>query len=177
MDTPGNLVDSPMRGVDFWIRISPRIRSKNRNGLRGSARDLGQGDLCKNINKTGSLPCHFKVSNNFSLFFLMQDNQWTPLCCSTSLVGTEITSSNTTTFSPSWITCKQRYIYGIYWNLTKEHGKRKLAALKNWPRPTIIINAIRGNALTCPREREEIKYIAIIFFHYLQPVGPDFIKY
>ncbi len=45
-----------MRGVDFRIRISPRIWNQNRNGLKGSVRDLGQSDLCKNIRKTGSLP-------------------------------------------------------------------------------------------------------------------------
>jgi hypothetical protein len=48
---------TPMRRVDFRIRISPKIRSQNRNGLTGSVRDLGQSDLCKNIEKTGSLPC------------------------------------------------------------------------------------------------------------------------
>ncbi len=56
------LPDSPMRGVDFWIWISPRIRSQNRNGLKGSVRDLGLSDLCKNIGKTGSLPCPFYES-------------------------------------------------------------------------------------------------------------------
>jgi hypothetical protein len=40
-----------MRGVDFRMRISPRIRTQNRNGLKGSVRDLGQSDLCKNIEK------------------------------------------------------------------------------------------------------------------------------
>ncbi len=48
-----------MRGVDFRIRISPRVRSQNRNVLKGSVRDLGQSDLCKIIGKTGSLPCPF----------------------------------------------------------------------------------------------------------------------
>ncbi len=48
---------SPIRRVDFGIWISPRIQSKNRNGLKGSVRNLGQSDLCKNIGKTGSLPC------------------------------------------------------------------------------------------------------------------------
>ncbi len=50
-----------MRGVDFRIRISPRFQSQNRNGLKGSVRDLGQSDLCKNIGKPGSLPCPFKL--------------------------------------------------------------------------------------------------------------------
>jgi hypothetical protein len=49
-----------MRGVDFRIQISLRTRSQNRNGLKGNVRDLGQSDLCKNIGKTGSLPCPFK---------------------------------------------------------------------------------------------------------------------
>ncbi len=48
-----------MRGVDFPIWISPRIRSQKRNGLKGSVRDLGQSELCKNIGKNGSLPCPF----------------------------------------------------------------------------------------------------------------------
>jgi hypothetical protein len=51
-----------MRGVDFRMWISPRIRSQNRNGLKGSVMDLGQSDLCKNIGKTGSLSCPFKLS-------------------------------------------------------------------------------------------------------------------
>jgi hypothetical protein len=28
--------------------------------MKGSVRDLGQSDLCKNIEKTGSMPCPFK---------------------------------------------------------------------------------------------------------------------
>ncbi len=60
METPNLLPDSPMRGVDFLIQISPRIRSQNRNGLKASVRDLGQSDLCKNIGKTCSLPCPFQ---------------------------------------------------------------------------------------------------------------------
>ncbi len=51
--------DSPMRGVDFRIRISPRIRSQNWNGLKGGVRDLGQSDLCKNIEKTVPLTRHY----------------------------------------------------------------------------------------------------------------------
>jgi hypothetical protein len=32
--------DSPSRGVIFRLRISPRIRSQNWNGSKGSVRDL-----------------------------------------------------------------------------------------------------------------------------------------
>jgi hypothetical protein len=53
------LPDSPIRGVVFRIRISPRIRSQNRNSSKCSARDLGQSDLCKKLGKFGSLPCPF----------------------------------------------------------------------------------------------------------------------
>ncbi len=53
MDTPGNLVDS--RLTDAGSRFSNT--NINRKGLKGSVRDLGQSDLCKNIGKTGSLPC------------------------------------------------------------------------------------------------------------------------
>ncbi len=63
-----------MRGVDFRIGISPRIRSQNRNGLKGSVRDLGQSDLCKNIEKTGSLPCPFN-NGSCKLCFVMQPLQ------------------------------------------------------------------------------------------------------
>ena len=45
------LPDSPMRSVDFRIRISPRIRSQNRNCLKGSVRDLGQSDLCRQTDR------------------------------------------------------------------------------------------------------------------------------
>ena len=34
------LPDSPIRGVDFRLRISPRIRSQNRNSSKASVRDL-----------------------------------------------------------------------------------------------------------------------------------------
>jgi hypothetical protein len=54
-----------MRGVNFRILISPRIRSQNLNSLKGSVRNLGQSDLCKNIGKTGSLPCPFKKNAIF----------------------------------------------------------------------------------------------------------------
>ncbi len=53
------LPDSPIRGVVFRRRISPRIQSQNRNGSKCSARDLGQSDLCKKLGKFGSLPCLF----------------------------------------------------------------------------------------------------------------------
>jgi hypothetical protein len=55
------LPDSMSQGVDFRLRISPRIRNQNLNGWKGSIRDLYQTDLCKNIGKTGSLPCPFKT--------------------------------------------------------------------------------------------------------------------
>ncbi len=54
------LPDSPIRGVVFRIRISPRIRSQNRNSWKCSVRDLGQSVLCKNLGKFSSLPCPFK---------------------------------------------------------------------------------------------------------------------
>ncbi len=57
MVTLGNLDDSPMRGVDFRLQISPRIQSQNRNGSNSSVRDPWRTGLCKNIGKTGSLPC------------------------------------------------------------------------------------------------------------------------
>jgi hypothetical protein len=44
----GNLVDSSALGVVFRLRISPRIRSQNRNGLKCSARYLCRTELCKN---------------------------------------------------------------------------------------------------------------------------------
>ncbi len=47
----GNLVDSPTRRVIFRERISPRIRSENRNGSKGSVRDS---------RKSASLPCPIK---------------------------------------------------------------------------------------------------------------------
>jgi hypothetical protein len=53
-----------MWGVDFRVRISPRIRSQNRNGLKGSVRDLGQSDLCKNMEKTAMSLSDHKLSVN-----------------------------------------------------------------------------------------------------------------
>ncbi len=45
----------------FRLRISPRIRSQNRNGSKCSARDLCRTDLCKNLGKSASLPCPFNL--------------------------------------------------------------------------------------------------------------------
>ncbi len=84
METPGNLVDSPTHQCGesiFELWISPRIRSQNRNGLKGSVRDLGQSDLCKNIEKTGSSPCpynggHEPDENVKSTLTIKDSNQW-----------------------------------------------------------------------------------------------------
>jgi hypothetical protein len=46
-------------GVDFLLRISPRIRSQNRNGSKVCERDLCLTDFCKNIGKYGWLPSLF----------------------------------------------------------------------------------------------------------------------
>ncbi len=54
------LPDSTSRGVVFWLRISPRFRSKNRNSSKGSVRDLWGTNFCKNPRKSASLPCPFK---------------------------------------------------------------------------------------------------------------------
>ncbi len=66
------LPNSTIRVVVFWIWISPRIQSQNRNGLKSSLKDLGQSDLCKNLGKFGSLPCPFKEDLNALHFFLPQ---------------------------------------------------------------------------------------------------------
>jgi len=55
------LPDSASRGVVFRLRISPRIRSQNRNGSKCSVRNLGRTDLCKNPRKSASLPCPFNL--------------------------------------------------------------------------------------------------------------------
>jgi hypothetical protein len=62
------LPDSASRGVVFQLRISPRIRSQNRNGSKCSVRDLCRTDLCKNPRKSASLPCPF---NLWSLLILI----------------------------------------------------------------------------------------------------------
>jgi hypothetical protein len=73
----------------FRIWISPRIRSQNRNGLKGNVRDLGKSDLCKNIGKTGSLPCPFKHGKLWRLMWFSQNwlshifaPKWRPLSLS-----------------------------------------------------------------------------------------------
>ncbi len=45
----------------FTKKISPHIRSKNRNGWNSNVRDPCRTDLCKNVGKTGSLPCPFNI--------------------------------------------------------------------------------------------------------------------
>jgi hypothetical protein len=54
------LPDSASRGVVFRLRISPRIRSTNRNGSKYSVRNLCRTDFSKNPRKSASLPCPFK---------------------------------------------------------------------------------------------------------------------
>ncbi len=51
--------NSVSRGVIFRLRISPRIRSRNRNGSKCSVRDLCRTDLRKNPRKPVSLPSPF----------------------------------------------------------------------------------------------------------------------
>jgi hypothetical protein len=55
------LPDSASRGVVFRLRISPRIRSQNRNGSKYSVRDLCRTDFWKNPRKSASLPCPFNM--------------------------------------------------------------------------------------------------------------------
>ncbi len=55
------LPDSTIRGVVFPIRISPRIRSQNWNGPKGSVRDSWVTNFCKNPRKFASLQCPFKL--------------------------------------------------------------------------------------------------------------------
>jgi hypothetical protein len=60
-DSPtSRLANSLSRGVVFRLCISPRIRSQNRNGSKGSVRDLWGTNFCKNPRKSASLPCPFK---------------------------------------------------------------------------------------------------------------------
>ncbi len=73
-DSPKRLPDSPSRrvadssswGVVFRLWISPRNWSQNRNGSKGSVRDLWGTNFCKNPRKSFSLPCTFKCSLEFA---------------------------------------------------------------------------------------------------------------
>jgi hypothetical protein len=56
------LPDSASRRVVFRLRMSPRIRSQNRNGLKRSVMDLCQTGLRKNPRKSASLRCPFKIT-------------------------------------------------------------------------------------------------------------------
>ncbi len=47
------------RGVVSRLQISPRIRSQNRNGSKGTVRDSCGTALCKTPEKSDSLPCPF----------------------------------------------------------------------------------------------------------------------
>ncbi len=69
------LPDSASQGVVFRLRISPLIRSPNRNGSNFSERNLCRTDFCKNPRKSASLPCPFKSSDP-SLFmqWLLHDH-------------------------------------------------------------------------------------------------------
>ncbi len=48
------LPDLPSRGVVFRLRISPQIQSQNRNGSKGSVRNLWGTNFCKNPRKSTS---------------------------------------------------------------------------------------------------------------------------
>ncbi len=49
IDSPSlRVADSPSREVVYRLRISPRIRSQNRNSSKGSVRDLWGTNYCKN---------------------------------------------------------------------------------------------------------------------------------
>jgi hypothetical protein len=63
------LPDSVSRGVVFRLRISPRIRSPNRNGSKFSVRNLCRTDFCKTPRKSASLPCPFIKKWAFELLF------------------------------------------------------------------------------------------------------------
>ncbi len=65
----------PSRGVVFRLRISPRIRSQNRNGSKCSVRDLCRTDLCKNPRKSASLPCPFRYADNVQQYFQRENNK------------------------------------------------------------------------------------------------------
>jgi hypothetical protein len=47
--------------VYFCIKQTFRIRSQNRNGSKGSVRDLWGTNFCKNPRKSASLPCPFHI--------------------------------------------------------------------------------------------------------------------
>jgi hypothetical protein len=55
MSKSRRLPDSPSLGVVFRLRISPRMRSQNRNSLKCSVKDLCRTDLCKNLQKPSKL--------------------------------------------------------------------------------------------------------------------------
>ncbi len=59
MDTPGNLVDSPTHRCVESIFQYEYLRELE-HGLKGSVRDLGQSDLCKNIEKM--VHCHVPLN-------------------------------------------------------------------------------------------------------------------
>ncbi len=48
----------------FWLRISPRIRSQNRNGSKGSVRDSWRSDLCKT--PENSPHCHVPLNMKYT---------------------------------------------------------------------------------------------------------------
>ncbi len=55
----------------FRLRISPWIRSPNRNGAKCSVRNLCRTDFCENPRKSASLPCPFNTWIMFCFHFPM----------------------------------------------------------------------------------------------------------
>ncbi len=66
------LPDSPSRRVVFQVWISPHIWSQNRNGSKGSVRDLCWTDLCKKPRKSGLIAMSLYHSRNctYELIFV-----------------------------------------------------------------------------------------------------------
>jgi hypothetical protein len=79
----GRLPDSASRRYVFRLRISPRIRSQNRNGSMCIVRDICQTYLCKNPRKSASLPCPFKGTQTWNTLFCRNWNPMVSKACNT----------------------------------------------------------------------------------------------
>jgi hypothetical protein len=98
--------DSLSRRVVFRLRISPRIRSQNRNGLKCSVRDQCRTNLCKNLGKPASLPCPFNIQGHLGLIYACtkakslkgrsQRTYWPPLSPVTTTPGINFCGVNDT---------------------------------------------------------------------------------
>ncbi len=104
------LPDSSIRGVVFWIRISPRIRSQNQNSSKCSVRDLGQSDLYRQTDRQTDRQADRRTDRQTERQTERQTSKYLPVLFGTWLGMIRITWGK----SPEWLCRNPRFPKGHY---------------------------------------------------------------